>query len=115
MGLDMYLVDRAGNDLGYWRKANAIHGWFIRAVANEVDNCKPVRVTREQLAQLRKLCLMVIADRTLAHKLLPPTTGFFFGSYDIDNCYFEDLRDTVRIIDNALNSKKRVFIYRASW
>jgi hypothetical protein len=115
MGLDMYLMDVQGNELGYWRKANAIHGWFIRTLADGRDECQKIKVKRQQLAELRKLCLMVSADKTLAYKLLPPTIGFFFGSYEIDNCYFEDMRETVKIIDNALNSKKRVFIYNASW
>lgn len=115
MGLDMYLNDRNHRTLGYWRKANAIHGWFIRTLANDVDDCKPVKVTREQLAELRKLCLIVNADKKLAPVLLPPTQGFFFGSYDIDDCYFDDIRETVNIIDNALNSKKRVFYYQSSW
>lgn len=115
MGLDMYLNDVQGNDLGYWRKANAIHGWIVRTLADGVDKCQKIKVTRHNLAELRKLCLMVLADRTLARELLPPTDGFFFGSYEIDELYEQDLRETVSIIDNALNSKKRVFIYQASW
>lgn len=115
MGLDMYLRDTKGNELGYWRKANAIHGWFVRTLADGRDECQRIKVTRKQLAELRKLCLIVIADRTLAQALLPPTKGFFFGGYDIDEWYVHDLRVTVETIDSVLNTKKRVFVYNASW
>ena len=30
MGLDMYLNNSKKEEVMYWRKANAIHGWFIR-------------------------------------------------------------------------------------
>jgi len=116
MGLDMYLFDRTGERrFGYWRKANAIHGYIVHNFADDVDECQKIKLTRENLSTLRKHCLMVLADNSLAWSLLPPTQGFFFGGYDVDNYYYDDLRDTVRIIDKALQSKLRQFIYRASW
>lgn len=115
MGLDMYLNDSQGNELGYWRKANAIHGYIVQKFADGVDECQNIKLTRENLAQLRKDCLQVLADKNLARELLPPTEGFFFGSYDVDDWYHDDLKHTVAVIDDALNSTKRVFIYRASW
>lgn len=116
MGLDMYLVDATGNELGYWRKANAIHGWFVRELAGGVDECQNIPVTRIDLERLQDACAAVLNDISKAEELLPPTEGFFFGSYDIDNYYQEDLRDTLKIIDNILaNTKKRKFVYRASW
>jgi hypothetical protein len=65
MGLDMYLMDAEGAEVGYWRKANAIHGWFVRELANGVDECQPIHVSRENLVVLRQLCLEALRDRNI--------------------------------------------------
>jgi hypothetical protein len=115
MGLDMYLTDKQGIELGYWRKANAIHGWIVREKAGSVDNCQTIPLIRDDLEQLRKVCLNVLLNPEKAHDYLPPTTGFFFGSAEVDTFYFQDLQDTVNILDGVLATKKRRFIYQASW
>lgn len=46
--------------VGYWRKANAIHGWFVKYVQDGVDECQESYVTREQLAELRVACKQVL-------------------------------------------------------
>ena len=40
MGLDMFLQDREGNEVAYWRKANAINGWFD-SLFDGVENVTP--------------------------------------------------------------------------
>ena len=35
--------------VAYWRKANAIHQWFVQHVQNGQDDCNEYHVTREQL------------------------------------------------------------------
>lgn len=115
MGLDMYLSDVDGDCFGSWRKANQIHGWIVDKFANGIDNCEEIEIPRTGLIELKQLCEIVLTDNSLALKLLPPREGFFFGSYDIDNYYFDDLRDTLEIIDFALQSTADTFIYQASW
>lgn len=118
MGLDMFLFNSNKKEIGYWRKANAVHGYIVKHFADNVDNCEPVRLSRENLAQLRKDCLIVIADKhrvETAKTILPPTSGFFFGSTEIDEYYYEDLIQTVDLLDKVLDSKMRVFYYQASW
>lgn len=88
--------------VGYWRKANAIHKWFV-------NNCftgdykdyhgNPIKVTYEQLIELRNLCKEVLEDHDKAPKLLPTQDGFFFGSTEYDEWYFEDLEYTIDLID----------------
>lgn len=39
-------------DVGYWRKANAIHQWFVTHVQNGEDDCREYYVSKEQLQQL---------------------------------------------------------------
>ena len=103
-------------DAGYWRKANAIHDWFVRECQGGVDECQPSYVAREQLVELKELCEQVLADKTKAAELLPTTSGFFFGSTDYDEYYFQDLESTIEIIDRTLTLPSEWDIeYRSSW
>ena len=102
---------------GYWRKANAIHGWFVKHVQNGVDECLEHYVSREQLLELQKACVEVIANPDKASELLPVTEGFFFGSYAYDEWYFSYVRETVDMIGRLLKTagESWEFYYRSSW
>jgi len=103
-------------EIGYWRKANAIHNWFVQNVQDGEDDCKRYFVNREELEKLKGLCQQVLADNSLAEELLPPTSGFFFGSTEIDEYYIDDLQKTVAIIDKALALPNNwEFEYQSSW
>jgi len=41
--------------MGYWRKANQIHQWFVDNVQDGEDNCGSYYVTREQLEELKEV------------------------------------------------------------
>ena len=114
--------------VAYWRKANAVHGWFVNNLANGVDECQPIHVTRQDLVDLREACESVLCvptnvtgrlEDTVAEAGLQPTPGFFFGSYDLDEWYMNDLELTVKQIDAILATVKETdwvdFIYQASW
>lgn len=45
-----YIVE----EVGYWRKANQIHNWFVENIADGVDNCQKIDVTIAQLKDLLK-------------------------------------------------------------
>jgi hypothetical protein len=103
-------------ELGYWRKANAIHQWFVDNVQDGVDECQESYVTTEQLQQLLDIVKQVQADHALAPTLLPTESGFFFGSTEYDSYYFEDLEDTRRILDGAVTEEGHADIfYNSSW
>jgi hypothetical protein len=103
-------------EAGYWRKANAIHKWFVDHVQGGEDECKPHYVSREQLKELRELCETVLRERARAGELLPAASGFFFGSTDYDDYYYDDLETTVKIIDDCLELPESwEFEYRSSW
>lgn len=106
--------------VAYWRKANAVHGWFVNECANGVDECQPIYVPREKLVELRDLCKSVVNEPVMAGDVLPPTPGFFFGSYEVDDWYMEDMKHTVEMLDHILSLIPEEefdwsFIYQASW
>ena len=101
--------------MGYWRKANQIHNWFVQNVQDGEDNCGSYYVTREQLEQLKETCIEVLANKELAEDLLPTGAGFFFGSTTYDEYYYGDLNDTIGIITRCLESKFDGFEYQSSW
>lgn len=45
--------------VGYWRKANHIHNWFVENVQDGIDECQPTEVTAEQLEDLLDICKRV--------------------------------------------------------
>ena len=101
--------------MGYWRKVNSVHNWFVAICGGGVDECQPMYVNRQHLEELKELCLQVLRDNSLADELLPTSSGFFFGSTDFDEYYFKDLAYTVTVIDRCLKSKFDYFEYQASW
>ena len=104
----------------YWRKANAIHNWFVKNVQNGVDDCASYEVKRAKLVELLNTCQQILKDHSLAEKLLPPVSGFFFGSTEIDEGYFEDLTHTHDQLTRLLNALPEddfytTVTYQSSW
>jgi len=103
-------------EVGYWRKANAIHKWFVENVQNNVDDCKEYYVSKENLAMLLGLAKKVKADPKKANSLLPTTQGFFFGSMEYAEWYMEDIEKTIKILEDVLaESDADDIYYRSSW
>ena len=48
------------NELAYWRKANAIHKWFVDKVQDGNDDCGEYKVSKEQLQDLLNTCTEVL-------------------------------------------------------
>ena len=104
----------------YWRKANSIHKWFVDNVADGVDDCKPVEFEYTKLEDLLKSIKAVLDDNNLAPEILPTQSGFFFGTEDFDEWYFDTLKAThedLTELYQRLDSKKKDawLVYEASW
>ena len=102
-------------DVGYWRKANAIHQWFVKNCQKGVDDCGKYCVLTEQLKELRDICKEILADKSKASKLLPTQEGFFFGGVEYDEWYYNDLTMTMNMLDEALANDNGDFYYQSSW
>lgn len=154
MGLDMYLVRKLHGedeeeDVGYWRKANAIHGWFDRHIDGGIEDCMNYPVSKEMLEKLKSDCEAVLENSTMqpgkiktgsrlingkwedtfadgelisdnhyAEMIMPVTSGFFFGSQQYGSWYIDDLKDTIKIVEDVLRTtdfdEEEIF-YRAWW
>ena len=102
--------------IGIWRKANAIHLWFVENVQGGEADCRPYSTSIDALKKLRDEVSRVLADRSLARELLPTQGGFFFGSLEYDQYYFDDLKLTQEICDLAINEDTDgEYYYEASW
>jgi len=105
-------------ELMYWRKANAIHKWFVDNVQEGEDDCKEHLVSIDDLKQLLSVVNSVLQDTSLAEQLLPPTSGFFFGSTSVDEWYWKDLENTRDRLNELLSSpdiEELDIYYQSSW
>jgi len=105
------------SNLHYWRKHNALHGWFERLWEEKTPledqkgdfNCEPVEVDLHDLRRLRE---DIMAGR------LEPTAGFFFGSTDYsDEEWAWVKRDAAEFImkaHHAINDGYKVY-YNSWW
>ena len=110
--------------VGYWRKANAIHRWFVDNIGNGVDDCKPLHVSLGDLKALLAKCKKVLLEPYNAPEILPTQDGFFFGPTDYDALYFKDIDKTIAILTPLIATIERLqqerknyyeIEYEASW
>ncbi len=112
---DIYGVSVSVN-AAYWRKANAIHKWFVDNVQDGEDNCQEFYVTHEQLKDLLDTCKSAVARKD--PNQLPPQAGFFFGSYDIDEYYWGQIKGTIKQLSKLVelpDFEELSFYYQSSW
>ena len=102
--------------VAYWRKANYIHKWFVDNVQEGIDNCGEYWVSNEKMQELYDTCVRALETKDAT--ILSPTDGFFFGSTDIDQWYWDDIESTKEKIKSLLEDKRLAgydFYYRSSW
>lgn len=115
LATDIYGVSVSVTAL-YWRKANQIHNWFVNNIQNGNDNCGEYYVSHEKLDELLNTCNEALASKD--PKVLAPAEGFFFGSTDIDQYYWEEIKRTIKGL-KAIKKHKDYdnlsFYYSSSW
>jgi hypothetical protein len=80
------------------------------------DECQETYVSREQLQNLLTTVSDTLTTRDTGK--LKPTQGFFFGSKDVDEWYWDDLEHTQHVLTKVLNDEKLKrfsFYYQSSW
>lgn len=105
--------------VGYWRKANHIHKWFVDKVQDGRDDCKEYYVSVEQLKSLLDDCKKTKDTIIEASKILPTAEGFFFGSQEYDDYYWDGIDHTIEIIESILKEEAEGlngdYYYSSSW
>ena len=71
--------------LGYFRKHNNIHKWFVNNIQNGVDD---YTITDEGLEFVKEN--------------LPTNDGFFFGSTEYDNDYFWTVENAINVLTQVI-------------
>lgn len=112
MGLDMYLFRRKKGSAElpeheeiYWRKANQIRRWIVdHAGYPPQANQEPFVLTEDILNCLVDDCVYVLVNRDSAMEVMPTSDGFFFGSVDIFEWYYQKLAETVRNVSALVAS-----------
>ena len=118
MDINVTKIKAIVEEVGYWRKANAIHKWFVDNIQEGKDDCGRYYVSKENLVELRDLCKRVLQDKDNAQTLLPPEEGFFFGGTEINQYYFDDINHTIESIEKLLAMPfidDLSFEYHSSW
>jgi hypothetical protein len=103
------------HEVAYWRKFNALHNWFVENIQNGVDDCGTYEISRSSLDRL-----MADIEKTIEGEVtdLEPVAGFFFGSTEKDDYYWEVMeRAKVKIksIQETFDFGQYRLFYYSSW
>ena len=135
IGFEAAPIDHAYNHFTYvfpiitWRKANAIHKFFVDEVQKGNDNCERHYVPKETLQKLLDRITTILDIKTpvaremKAEELLPTQSGFFFGTEEYDDWYYKDLEETKKTLEKVFKYEKNAeagkcfdsFYYQSSW
>lgn len=119
MGLDIFLTKKKRSEIGYFRKVNFLVKFFEKK-GFDVSNQTPLAIKREDAEELLSKCEKVLWDHSKGPELLPTMSGFFFGSTDYDDYYYEDVeavRDYVKdkLLPEFDTLKEGEDIYFETW
>jgi hypothetical protein len=132
-------------EVGYWRKFNALHSWFVENTQDGEDKCQESYVGKDQMEELLSTLkqvkefldtspkkktqvkvgyskgkevfeeIEVVENTDLLDELLPTTGGPFFGRTEYDEYYIEQVEETIELIEGLLLEEGGDFYYQASW
>lgn len=81
-----------------FRKANFLMNFF-----EYEGNCELKEISRDEVTLLLENCVKVLNDHNKASELLPTQEGYFFGSTEYDEAYFNKVQDVLAKMSNILN------------
>lgn len=94
--------------LAYFRKVNFLFEFFSGSL-NE-DETTAV-ITRGEMEELIEKCEFVLNNRDKASEILPTCDGFFFGSLDYDDYYFESVAKVLLSFQVILENYSDDYLY----
>lgn len=114
MGLDQKIIlfkkQKNNNNLYerkeyYFRKVNCLQGYFEREI--DIQNCDIKGISKEHIEKIQDITNYILNNKNdieYINENFPTTQGFFYGSYEIDNDYFEDIAYINEIINEILEN-----------
>lgn len=104
------------HEVAYWRKFNALHQWFVTNVQLGVDDCRLYEIDRDDLRD--SLATLTVANEMNDSSVLPTAQGFFWGSTEADDYYWNAVKSSIKTISNLIYvtdwDSERLF-YQSSW
>lgn len=119
-GLIYYDESGILSEIIYLRKVNWVQGYMDRLcqekVGHELGNCQYLIFDNGDLRKLLDVCDEVLESKSesVAIELLPPETGCFYGSYDIDDWYWSDMEDFVEEMVGYVGGDRK-YAYWSWW
>ena len=92
--IDFNKVSYIEESVGYWRKANQIHNWFVENCQDGIDNCEEHYVPTEKLQELLDICKEVKEKAILKD-------GEIRNGYTIKDGKWEPITEKGKYIENA--------------
>lgn len=121
MGLDISIYARLKNNtrgdirIGYFRKVNALFNWVNHHVCPFGSNTM-IELTESHLRLLKEHLQQLTPEN--CGELYPSVDGFFFGSTDYDDMYWEDVADVLSWTEETLSRPdlhEVIILFSASW
>lgn len=100
MGLDIFFEKKKTKELGYFRKVNFLVKYFEN-LGFDIERGE-FRVYEQDIKELIDKCDEVIKDHSKAKELLPTRAGFFFGSTEYSEGYYEDVKSVKEYLEKEL-------------
>lgn len=101
-----------------FRKVNALQGYFEDNF-EEIQNGEEFYFDEEHILKLKKVTDWILKnkdDKDYISKYLPPADGFFYGSSDVDEWYFQDVEHINKVMREIMSTPNRVsYKYWAWW
>ena len=107
-------------EIGYFRKVNFLIPFFGYS-----DNCEDLEIPLEDIETLLEFCRKILKHKSkkLAEHYLPTTSGFFFGSTEYDEYYFDDVKEVrewckavLKECDKQdINDEEYIFLMNCWW
>lgn len=94
--------------LAYFRKVNFLFESFSGSLNEEETTAV---ITRGEMEELIEKCEFVLNNRDKASEILPTCDGFFFGSLDYDDYYFESVAKVLLSFQVILENYSDDYLY----
>lgn len=101
---------RITEEVGYWRKANAIHNWFVENVQDGIDDCDyHNEVTEENLIELKDLCHEVIVSSKMMKAGVSNGISTDENGNTVQHYYEGDVIEDPSVAENLLPTSSGFF------